>query len=591
MGINNSRFGLVLIINGLDNFSMLRLVFAGTLVFLSISVVAQVDYKSQYSNAKQLFREGKYNLAMETLKPLIPYDQNNPFSEYASFYYAVAAYHQGYRTVAKDQFNHIKSVYPKWDKLNEVNFWLGKIHADNGDYFQAWKTFASIDDKKFQKDIEAVKKQALTKIDDLETLRMMHEEHPKDETIARRLAHILAEDLNDPANKTQLESLISSFRLKRAEFIPEAPKSFKKDEYAVSVVMPFMVRTLEPTASRKRNQIVLDFYEGMQQAVDTLKQSGVNISLRAYDTERTIPAISRILEAEELKNTDLVIGPFFQEESKPLLDFALTNKVNVVNPFAVNREMTQNNPYSYLFQPSVETMGRASGEFLSGYVTKKTCMVISGTTRRDSLLAETFMNAAREKGMQIVGSYAISRENVRNILPMLTTATEYDDFRNPKEFTLKKDSLGSIFVASDDPLIYSKVISAIETRGDGIVVLGTESWLDNTIVDFEKYQTLPIVLAAPNFVSHEDPDLQLFVKKYISKHGRVPSQHARLGYEIMMVTGRLLHEHGVYFQDALNKRDFIPGVLFQGYNFQNTRDNHFIPFIRYRDGGMKVIQQ
>src|SRR5690606_9489795 len=211
--------------------------------------------------------------------------------------------------------------------------------------------------------------------------------------------------------------------------------------------------------------------------------------------------------------------------------------------------------------------------------------------RRDSLLAETFMNAAREKGLKIAGSYAISRENVRNILPMLTTATEYDEFKNPKEFTLKKDSLGSIFVASDDPLIYSKVISAIETRGDGIVVLGTESWLDNTIVDFEKYQTLPIVLAAPNFVSHEDPDLQLFVKKYISKHGRVPSQHARLGYEIMMVTGRLLHEHGVYFQDALNKRDFIPGVLFQGYNFQNTRDNHFIPFIRYRDGGMKVIQQ
>ncbi len=570
---------------------MLRLIFAGSLVILSFSVVAQSNYRSQYSNAKQLFREGKYNLAMESFKSLIPYDQNNPFSEYASFYYAVAAYHQGYKTVAKDQFNQIKSLYPKWDKLNEVNFWLGKIHADNGDYFQAWKTFAAIDDRKFLKDIDAVKKQALTKIDDVETLRMMHEEYPRDEVVARHLAHILAEDINDPANKTLLENLISSFRLKRAEFIPEAPKSFKKEEYSVSVVMPFMVRTLEPTTSRKRNQIVLDFYEGMQQAVDTLKTTGVNISLRAYDTERTIATINRILDTEELKNTDLIVGPFFQEESNPLLDFALTNRVNLVNPFAANKEITQNNPFSYLFQPSVETMGRASGEFLSGYATRKNCMVIHGTTRRDSVLAETFMNTAREKGLKIVGSYAISRDNVRNILPMLTTATEYDEFKNPKEFTLKKDSLGSIFVASDDPLIYAKVISAIETRGDGIVVLGTEAWLENTIVDFEKYQTLPIVLAAPNFVLQDDPDLQAFVKKYIAKHGRVPSQHARLGFEIMMLTGRLLHEHGVYFQDALNKRDYIPGVLYQGFNFQNTRDNHFIPFIRYRDGGLKVIQQ
>jgi tetratricopeptide (TPR) repeat protein len=88
---------------------------------LQLSIVdcayAQVDYKQQYLMSKKLFTDGKYNLAMEGFKKLVPYDQNNPFSEYASFYYAVSAYHQGFFAVSKDMFNQIKSLYPTWGSV------------------------------------------------------------------------------------------------------------------------------------------------------------------------------------------------------------------------------------------------------------------------------------------------------------------------------------------------------------------------------------------------------------------------------------------------------------------------------------------
>src|SRR5688572_7414220 len=122
-------------------------------LILTVVVYGQTDYASKYNNAKALFQDGKYNLAMESFKPLIAYDQSNPYVEYASFYYALSAYHQKYNAVAKDMLNQIKSLYPKWDKLPEVNFWLGKIHFDNRDYFQGLKMFSSIEDKKFEKDI------------------------------------------------------------------------------------------------------------------------------------------------------------------------------------------------------------------------------------------------------------------------------------------------------------------------------------------------------------------------------------------------------------------------------------------------------
>src|SRR5688500_18613586 len=98
------------------------------LAFSIGNVYAQTDYDKQYSNANALLRDGKYNLAMESFKPLISYAANNPYSVYASFYYALSAYNQGYKAVAKDMFNQIRSLYPNWDKIGEVNFWLGKIH-------------------------------------------------------------------------------------------------------------------------------------------------------------------------------------------------------------------------------------------------------------------------------------------------------------------------------------------------------------------------------------------------------------------------------------------------------------------------------
>lgn len=561
------------------------------LCVLPLFAQAQVDYNKQYFNGKQLYREGKYNLAMETFKPLTSYDKNNPFVQYASFYYALSAYHQGYRAVAKDQLNQIRSLYSSWDKMDDVNFWLAKIHFDNRDYFQGLKLLASIEDKKLSKDIETMKTAALAGVTDIETLKMMQEEHPKDGVVIRQLAKALSQDLADDANLALLEQLIKTHNLKRNEFIPEAPKSFTKDRYVVSVVMPFMANTLEPTPSKKRNQIVLDFYEGMRLAVDTLATQNVNISLRAYDSERDNSKIRSLLSTDELKNSDLLVGPFFQEESKPLLEFAYANNINIINPFFNNSELIANNPHSFLFQPTLETIGTRSGEFLAAHASKKNCMVFAGPTRKDSIITAHFVRSAQQNGLKVVAVNFIPKDGVKNILSTLATPTEFDEFKYPKEFTLKKDSIGSIFVSSDDPLLYVKVVSGVETRGDKILVLGSESWLENSTLDFEKYQTLPIVLAAPNFVSGSDPDAISFLRRYIKKHGRVPSAHARMGFELMMFAGRQLKEHGVYFQEALNKKEFIPGVLYQGFNYEMSRSNQYVPFIRYEGNALKVIEQ
>lgn len=561
------------------------------LTVLSFSVAAQVDYNKQFSNGKELYRNGKYNLAMETFKPLVSYDKNNPYSEYASFYYALSAYHQNYKAVAKDMLNQIKTTHPQWEKMNEVNFWLGKIHFENHDYFQGFKTFDLIKDKNFDKDIETVKTANISTISDPETLRMMYEEYPKDPVVGKTLATVLAKNSSDPENRKQLEDLIDKLKLTRADFLPEAPKTFYKDKYSVSVLLPFMVGSLEPTAGRKRSQIVLDFYEGMKMAVDTLASQKINISLRAYDTERNTEKIKKYLATEELKTTDLIIGPLYPEENKIVQDFSLTNKINVIHPFSTSTETIGMNPHAYLFQPSAETLGRKSADYLADRLKKKDCMIFYGPTRKDSTMMANFAAEAKDKGMTILSVEKVVPKDMQKIGEILTTATEFDEFKYPKEFTLKKDSLHSIYIATDDPIVYTKIVGAVETRNDSTVVVGSENWLDDNTIEFEKYQALGVVLTSPGYRDARNAHYKMFEQRYLHKHGRQASNMARAGYELMMFLGNQLKKNGVYFQDGLMDAGVLSGYIGQGFDYRYGRDNQLIPFVTFKAGEQKLLQK
>lgn len=573
------------------NLKMMKKFLLCILILISLGASAQIDYNKQYANGKALYRDGKYALAMETFKPLTVYDKNNQYSAYASFYYALAAYHQRFNAVAKDMLTQIKSLHPTWDRLPEVNFWLGKILFENKDYFQAMKTLALISDKSFDKDIEALKTVNIATITDAETLRMLHEEYPKDPVIGKQLAMTIAKSITSEDEQRELEKLISQFKLTRAEFIPEAPKTFHKEKYSVAMMFPFMASTLDPTPGRKRTQIVLDFYEGAKLAVDTLQKQKIKISLRAYDTERSVDKLKKYLETEELKRTDLIIGPLFPEESKVVQEFSMENKINMIHPMSNSTDFIGMNPHAFLFQPSAETLGRKSADYLADHLRKKDCMVFYGPTKKDSTLAATFIAQAQEKGITILGSYEINPRETGKVNDILTTATEYDEFKYPKEFTLKKDSLHSIFVATDDPLIYTKVVGAKETRADSTILVGSENWLDDNVVEFDKYQTLGIILTSPNYHKSTDADLKAFERRYLRTHGRQASNMARLGFELMMFVGNQLHKNGVYFQEGLQKAGIIPGYISEGFDYRFGRDNQLVPFTTFKGGEQTLLEK
>jgi len=205
-------------------------------------------------------------------------------------------------------------------------------------------------------------------------------------------------------------------------------------------------------------------------------------------------------------------------------------------------------------------------------------------------MAWSFMRAAAKLGVKINYSEEVHSETSTDILATLASPTEFDEWKNPTQFKLKLDSIGSVFVASDDPLIYTKVINSIETRGDSVIVVGQENWLEDNSVELSKFERIKIALASPNFASISSVAYVQFRKKYLQTHGILPSSYAQKGYEFMMVLGRSLKTYGVYFQAGLMK-ERISGVLTSGYQMQPTHDNGLVPFISFRQGRLEPINK
>jgi hypothetical protein len=229
-------------------------------------------------------------------------------------------------------------------------------------------------------------------------------------------------------------------------------------------------------------------------------------------------------------------------------------------------------------------MGRHAAELAAMKSKKKNCFVYYGDTPKDSVMAANFIVRAQELNLKVLYAQRVSNENSVSILSKLATATEFDEWKNPLQFSIKKDSIGCIYVASSNELIYSKVINSVETRKDSVLLIGQESWLDEGSVDFTKFDRINIVLAAPNFKSLANPAWFDFRKRYMNRHGVLPTDYAATGYEFIMVAGQLMNRYGVNFLLTTRPTDFIPGTLGGGLSISSQHDNLIVPFVALKGG-------
>src|SRR5690606_8462646 len=149
-----------------------------------------------------------------------------------------------------------------------------------------------------------------------------------------------------------------------------------------------------------------------------------------FSSRRRHTRFSRDWSSDVCSSDLLIIGPFFPDENKMIQDFANANRINVFKPFTNNSEMIGSNEFSFMIQPSYETIGEKSAEFTASQPLKnKNCIIFYGTSKRDSVLAASFAAKATERSLNIVLSQRNPRDGSAAIIYILATPTEFDEWK------------------------------------------------------------------------------------------------------------------------------------------------------------------
>ncbi len=572
-------------------------IFLITLSFLAFTdlVGQSTNYQQQYLRGKELFREGNYALARETFKPVIPKDPANPFSEYATFYGALSAYYDGYPAAAREMLLQARDRFPDWSRLDEVHYWLAKIYFESEDTYLALNAVNAIKDGGVKEDAQRMAYHFLYTNNDVYELKAFYKDNGMNPALGRALAEKISEQPLEQQDRELLEELIKKFNLDTSKFIISAvEETVFKDSYRIAVMLPFMVSDLNANDRRRPNQFVLDFYQGLRMAIDTLNAQGISLELFAYDTKRDSLTTKRILEKDEMKTMDLIIGPLYPQPARLVSDFVLNHKINMVNPLSNSVEFTGNNPYVFLFNPSVATIGEVAADYAYDSFGDGPGLVLFGDTRNNRVMAESFADVYNQRGGELLMVRQIDKDNTREILDILlgkgvmikdvTEAEENDDL-----FSIPKDSLSFVFVASENSLVFSKVVSSVDSRGDNVQIIGSAGWLDIPVVKYEVYQRLNTHFYAPSYITYSSNSYRMFRNNFVKKHRAAPTEYAAKGYELGLFYGKSLNAFGKYPQVTWAKNPKQPGYLAPGYRFDRSQDNQLVPFLEFGDEGLEVV--
>lgn len=571
------------------------ILFFGLLTAFFTAGAQSINYQQQYLNGKELFRKGEYALARETFKPLIAKNAANPFSEYATFYAALSAYHDGYPAAGRDLLLQARERFPKWSKMEEINFWLGKIYFESEDTYLALNALKNIKNKDLAQTANAMKYHFLYKNHDVFELKSFYKDYSSDAILGRVLAEKISAQPIADQDTDMLDKLISRFDLNPDEFrLSPVTETEYKDTYRIAVMLPFMVEDLSSSSRKRPNQFVLDLYQGIRMAFDTLNSEEQSFEVYAYDTRRDSITTQRILKQEELKGMDLIIGPLYPQPSRLVNQFALDHKINMVNPLSNSVEFATNNPYVFLFNPSLVTIGEVAAQYSLENFGKEPGIVIFGDSRNDRILAESYADAYTAEGGRLLMVREVEKNNTQDILDILlakgTDIRDITDENRNNLLSIPKDSLSHIFVASDNSLIFSKVVSAVDTRGDDVKIVGSAGWLDIPVVKYEVFERLKAHFYAPSYYLSNSAKYRAFRDNYLNKHREAPTDYSAKGYELGLFFGNNLKKYGKYPQASWNKDETLPGYFLPEYSFTNKQDNQLVPFLHFgEEGGLKQV--
>ena len=260
-------------------------------------------------------------------------------------------------------------------------------------------------------------------------------------------------------------------------------------------------------------RISLDFYSGALMAIDRAKELGISTNLRVYDTQNQAGKVSSLIDANDFRNVDAVIGPLLQSTSEEAASKLMSLRVPVISPMT-NRELRAM-PNLYQSRPSDDMLRDAMIVYLQNNSQGKNVIIVADGA--SSAIKNKLMNAL---------------PTARILNPQANNVTEAN-----LASVLDKSRENWVILESESVALLGSATSALNrlARNNRITLFTTNknSGFESDVVTNEHLGELRFHFPS-EYKEFDETVTDSFIEAYKTKYGYIPNKYTVRGYDLTL---------------------------------------------------------
>ena len=331
----------------------------------------------------------------------------------------------------------------------------------------------------------------------------------------------------------------------RADSVPDlsADNRVKEIEFrALRRSATLNVALLLPMDAGTPNPSYLEFYQGFLLGLDSVKTKyGYSVNVCLYNTARDAEKIREITESDAFRNTDLIIGPVYEEGLYPVIRFAEEHNVPVVSPLANITGMNSD----VLFQMAPDP----------AHKWEKAAELVNGDRQVTLIYTESTDKEFEQEMLTLLGDSDYKKHTYKYVHPSARTNSNSGDLT-----PLLDNGADNVFIVmSDNEVDVDRILAAIASADTNISSRG---------------RTAPRFKDRVIFIStyHAKRDSQTildFDSAYIRSFGSLPTLFSYRGYDAAAVFCPAMYNDIEYDMEG---RSYTP--LQTSYLFGQGEERH-----------------
>lgn len=353
---------------------------------------------------------------------------------------------------------------------------------------------------------------------------------------------------------------------------------YDNGSYDVALFLPFFLSVYDSVSLSHQNNyepaadpdfikpfVFIQFYEGFLMAVDSMRKSGMNVTIHVYNLEENIDDAKKLIKNPELKSMDLIVGPVYSSTFKILAEFAKEHKINIVNPLSTREETTWGNPFVFQPQPVYSSQNDKLVEYLNEKHDYSQIFIARNNQYRDEAAFTSLKNKLNA-----------DLENRKGPSTGL-----YHEIIYSQDSTYSFKHLASVnypnvvVVYSESKVFILDIMRSLNELRDtfNIMVIGMPDWTKIDGLEAEYLNNLNTHVITSQNKNYDLEPVRKFVKEFRKQYATEPKEFAYSGYNIGIYFLSALMKYGPAFNDCIPYFDME--LINMGYDFESSGNNGF----------------